>query len=548
MAKVTAGSGANGELVIGLRDPGLTPMLRAGLGGLAASIRAIGIAARPRLVWPSPVRLGPGKAVVEPSRVVLRWGGDPEATLRALFEGSFQVREGIVYLPAVWDRGRWDLAIAAALQSGLKRTFLQHGKTTKKAGTPVTRQVEIDDRTYNITFQPYAGFAHQEALKDVVKGLKSGQVELAGWANPGAVKRHDGYGETKWSYTPAQALCGLFALAGCLSFEVTQSGGAGALVILEPSDLVHFAETRPRLSPAKARDAYVAGASDAVLRVHLLLRMEASEKRAGAPTPGIAATHGVTLRPTPWASQQKSRVSTVSPSSISAGVLAAYDVATHLLPTRIVPRKSDDGAADEENAGYFAVASALRGFVADNLANGQRWFKGFSTATTTEKQPRYLHRIRTRNDTLGALRVEEKEGLLAMTETLEEAEKHFVRSIHRAISQRLGAIAKECIDSGASVETRNKRWQGERDKWRIAFAGAKTHEQIRGALADLWSRAGVNVELRQHWEEILPLLRADRWQDAKDLALIALASYQGKGTKELDEADEGAGEPAELGA
>ena len=37
------------ELILGLRDPGLTPILRAGLGGLAASIRAIGVAAESRV-------------------------------------------------------------------------------------------------------------------------------------------------------------------------------------------------------------------------------------------------------------------------------------------------------------------------------------------------------------------------------------------------------------------------------------------------------------------------------------------------------------------
>jgi len=144
-----------------------------------------------------------------------------------------------------------------------------------------------------------------------------------------------------------------------------------------------------------------------------------------------------------------------------------------------------------------------------------------------------LHRYRTPKDTLGALRAEERSGLIAMIETLHEAEKHFVRSIHAALKHRFGAIADEC--KGLASATMKNRFQGERDKWRIAFAGAKTHEQIRAALSDLWSRGGTNSVLQAHWEDILPLLRPDQWQTARDLGLIALASYKREGAAPGDD-------------
>jgi CRISPR-associated protein Cas8a1/Csx13 len=71
------------------------------------------------------------------------------------------------------------------------------------------------------------------------------------------------------------------------------------------------------------------------------------------------------------------------------------------------------------------------------------------------------------------------------------------------------------------------RFRGERERLRLAFAGAKTPDQVRAALADLWSRGGTNRELQASWEQVLPLLRPERWQVARDLALVALASYQG---------------------
>lgn len=105
---------------------------------------------------------------------------------------------------------------------------------------------------------------------------------------------------------------------------------------------------------------------------------------------------------------------------------------------------------------------------------------------------------------------------------LEEAERMLVESVHVALRQRFGAIADE--NKGNPVAMRN-RMNGERERWRLAFAGAKTADQVRGTLADLWSRAGPNRALQAHWKDVLPLLRAEHWRAARDLALVALASY-----------------------
>ena len=118
-----------------------------------------------------------------------------------------------------------------------------------------------------------------------------------------------------------------------------------------------------------------------------------------------------------------------------------------------------------------------------------------------------------------------------MTAHLDSAEQALVHSVHVALRQRLGAIADEC--SGNTTQM-YKRFENERDRWRFAFAGAKTHPQIRSALADLWSRGGPNKELQQQWQQVLPLLRPEHWQAARDLALIALASYQSERTEQAE--------------
>jgi CRISPR-associated protein Cas8a1/Csx13 len=80
------------------------------------------------------------------------------------------------------------------------------------------------------------------------------------------------------------------------------------------------------------------------------------------------------------------------------------------------------------------------------------------------------------------------------------------------------------------------RFRGEYDRWRLAFSGAKTADQFRHSICDLFSRVPANKELQANWTEVLPWLDESGWQHARDLALLALASYQGKGDKDVAEA------------
>ncbi|MBK9129428.1 MAG: type I-MYXAN CRISPR-associated Cas8a1/Cmx1 [Phycisphaerales bacterium] len=513
----TARAERAGSLHIGLADAGMTPLLRSGLGGLAASIRAH--AMRTKQVWPGTVDFGPGHALVEPGRVTFEWGaGLPAEALGALFQASFRIAPpGIIDLPGTYEPDAQVAAeIAAALQDGLKRTFLQHGKTTTKAGGPVVRTIEIDDVSASFGFQPYATFVHQQAFSDVAFAVEKGAVKLASWAYPGAVKRHNAVSASEFQYRAGPALCACFSLVGCLSFQVPRASG-GALVIPEPTDLVQFASTRPRLTPRTLADAYVSGPSDAVLAVHLALRMDEVVRGHG----GIGNVHGIQLKALPWATQQKSRYGVLTTRAFSDVELDRYYSVRRTLPNRMRVRRSDGSV--------FGTTSALRAFITDNLARRRPWHADFATATDGAPDPRFIHYYRDR-DNLGALFNEERQGLVMMLDHLEEAEHALVRAVHVALRRRFGAIANESREVPGTMKN---RFSGERDRWRHAFAGSKTPDQIRAALADLWSRAGTNEELQQSWTRIMPLLRPASWKTARDLALVALASYRGSAEEDV---------------
>ncbi|MFP2930900.1 type I-MYXAN CRISPR-associated Cas8a1/Cmx1 [Pyxidicoccus sp. 3LG] len=526
---------ASSPLVIHLHAPGMTPLLRAGAGGLAASLRSILLQADSSAPWPSTVRLGPGSALVERTAIHLDWGrAAPGETLQALFQASFRLTRphGLIDLPGTRRPGQPPPPphLAAALQDALKQTFLQHGQTTR-GGTRKTLAFTVDDRELQVETQGYTSFVHQDAWEDVVRALRLGSTPLAGWAYPGAAERHIGLGVTKVEYTAAEALCACFAPVGCLTFKLPQLRG-GAFVALAPTDLVRFAEVRPALTPRRLEDVAVAGASDAVLAVQLAFKQESGARHHEL----LSATEAVALRAQPWNTKQKVRCAVVRRDDVPDDVLDRYEAAASALPHRLRERRPEGGEGRGKKQtgapGYFVATSALRAFITENVAAGRPWYAGFATATTADRH--FIHHYRTR-DNLGALLPEEKKGLIAMHPYLQEAEQWLVQSVQVALRQRLGRIYDETKES--PVATRHKRMDSERERLRLSFAGAKTAEQVRAALADLWSRAGPNRELQEHWRDVLPLLSPEHWRAARDLALVALASYQGKGAEPSEETD-----------
>lgn len=530
-----AGATAQEPLVIGLADPGMTPLLRAGLGGLASSLRAMLLRRDPGATWPSPVEFDGAEARVEPSRVSIDWrGSSPEKALRVLFDESIGFgAHGLVALAGTHSLDRpFDVALGAALQLGLKRTFLQHGPVTRGKTEISVVSAEIDGQMLAVNVERYSKLVHNEKGPSLVaKALHDGLVELASWVYPGATERHSNLAGTSCEYSAGQCLAALFAIVGCLSFDVPRSGGAGVLVIVEPSDLIAFAVTRSRLTPRNVAEAAITGPSEAVLAVYLALRIE----EVAGKQKGVAAAHGVALKTVAWSPKQKTRTRTVSATSVPDELLDTYEEIVHSLPNRIRVVTSTD---EDAETGFFTVASVLRGFIAENLAAGRPWFASFASATVEQRnkrhmERRFIHYYWSRDaKNLGALRFEERQFLVAMLKHLEKAEVVLVRAVHQALRQRFGAIGEESKE--LSDEARGKRFKNERDRWRYAFAGSRTPQQIRAALADLWSRAGSNRELRDGWEVVLPLLRTEHWETARDLALVALASYQGASVEDDD--------------
>ena len=146
------------------------------------------------------------------------------------------------------------------------------------------------------------------------------------------------------------AALSLFALVGCLPLPVNR--GVAAMLVPEVENLLDFIYDRPAMTPTTATECQIANAADAALQSQWRLRrnpvrqarLKARSKQLiqGSTIPGCYA---MTFTPTPWASQQKSRVATihVPPGKDDllahlARSLAAYEIPTEIRILEQIPR------------------------------------------------------------------------------------------------------------------------------------------------------------------------------------------------------------------
>ena len=528
MAKVTKPPPPD-RLTMRLFGPGMSLLHRAGLGGLACTLRAM----------ESQFPKGECPWLIEPQAVTLLFEDPAKAGeyLKRLFAFAFAIgkADGLIRLPGQYLTEP-SAAVLADLQAGLTLTFLQHGQVRQLAKEPSTVSYDPmgDGVPLIVKYHKCSGFKHQdgwEAFGERDGTLTRGQLKVDGPLNPGAVVRHRAFtGDTVAKDPPERMLPLYFALVGCISLPVNR--GVAALLVPEVEDLTVFIEDRPSLTPTTARECQIANTTDAVLQAQLRIRSRKMAK--GLDVPGCYA---MTFRPTVWASQLKSRVGTVHVPRVPSDdkMLDRFQRALDRLPTRVKSRTITEHTGKgkskrtTERQESFRVDSIVRPLVADNLALGRRWYTGFSNLMTKNNPA-------TDKPYRASLPFERKglHDMISDTMMWDEAgERLVVQAVHEAISRRLGQIRGETDGESSkplSQATKN-RWERFREKLRLDLAGAKTEAQLRFALTDLFSRGGSNSVLREHWAAVLPVIRKD-WQLARDLGLLALASYAGRGTND----------------
>ena len=169
----------------------------------------------------------------------------------------------------------------------------------------------------------------------------------------------------------------------------------------------------------------------------------------------------------------------------------------------------------EEKKSFIVKINLIRSIIANNLALNLPWWTDF-WESIYEANP------------LGDIEEQlafNRKGLCAMIEQDTELEiyQNFIRAFHEALRK----IYAKTYDEKKSKKENQSRIEKKYESIRSELTRCYDQQSLEDVISDLISRAGWNGELRKIWTPILPLIFQDIfWQKTRNLALIALASYQ----------------------
>jgi CRISPR-associated protein Cas8a1/Csx13 len=507
------------EVIIDIDEPGMTPLLKAGVGGLACSLRAYALEnGSKENNWAQNINICGGVFTVQPRKIKISFEDENlmESVWKELFGFSFQIKSGFVYFPGSYNK---DIPsyVLSAFQDALLYTFLQHGRCRDLANKTTTETL-IDEEIRRYQCRRIKDYRHKNAFDLVLKSFKEGSAELAGWAYPGTAHINAALLGTKCKYFPTNVISAIFSIIGCLSFIA--SGNKGCLIILEPTNLILFAKYRNKFTPKELKKVYVFGSSDAIIQTKLDIKVSEINGREKS---GVGNIHSVLFKSEKWSDKQKTRFysKTFETDDFDHDF---YEEILSEFPNKIINKK-----AKEDESSFFCSINKFKDFIATNVIEERKWFFGFCEYFKSIGKSKDVRRFISN----------QKKGIIKMAEYFTDEEDSIVKTIHEAMRCRFGQIAGKTQNKNSMYNRMDK----ERDRIIRSFSSSKTESQFRAEVCDLLSKAGGGKILRDNWKTSWLLINND-WHKAKDLALLACVTYksENENIQEVQEIQEIKGE------
>ncbi len=505
------------KMTLTLNAPGMTSLHKAGLAGLYMTLRAFEETNQKikGLMW----ELGP-------SQISLDWDDD---TLRLAFEElvreSFWIDDGFVRLKGLEISRPPDVDQKHQLYTALLNSFLQFGPH-RPTDTKRMLAYDVDNHQLWIRdFAPIKSFRHQMASSDFIdeKGRFRNSIEAAGWLYPGAGQRHVVFGDTKLNESPELALALLFAPVGVIYYTIKSyaKGRKARLAMIVPNieDLAIYSEVRQAFARLSVSELTASSSSDAALRMLVTIAGNNATNKFAEVFGEGAICRVVTFGIVSWNEKQKSRTYA---RSVLSGQLRGFDnykIADAIFPNRWqqIQAKRDRRGNQVEPERSFVTTFSAREFIADNIALGKSWYDGIANHLANRESREQLQY--------------ERKELFKMVRTAsfdDENERLFIDVCQESWRRRLGKLGQRAISEHTSFTVLANK---EAEKLRTSLARCKNADSLRGTVVDFWSRAGANQLLQgKGLSNLLPLFTD--WKKARDLALLALVSYQPQNEQE----------------
>lgn len=502
------------KMTLKLNAPGMTSLHKAGLAGLYMTLRAFEETNQKieGLNWE-----------LEPTQVILDWQDQrPGKAFQEMIKKSFWLDEGFIRLtglevskPPTPDK-KYDL------YNALLNSFLQFGPHRPTLGKQ-TLTYEVGEKVCLIkNFAPIKEFRHQFAADDFInnEGNFFESIEAAGWLYPGGGQRHVVHRDTKLNEPTQLALALLFAPVGVIYYTIrSRSKGRKArlaMLIPEIKDLELYTEIRQAFARQGVFEMTASSASDAALRMFTTIEANQASNTFAQFLDESSVCRVITFGIVGWNEKQKSRTYA---HSVISGRLPGLE--NYAKAAAIFKNRWQLSGQDKNHESYFIIGSTAREIIADNIAQSEVWYHDLATFLTNK-------------ETRKGLSFERKE----LNQMIEQAsfddkrKSRFISVCHESWRKRMGKLSDRASKGGGY---RRDLIQKEFEKLRTALLRSRNSQTLRQTVVDLWARAGLNNDLQgQGLRELLPLFNEENWRETRDLALLALISYQPKDPEEAE--------------
>ncbi len=526
-----------------LSDDGMGILERAGLGALYMTLRAAeeqSVDLRP-LSW--------SEDDIATDSVTVHWTGEDYAAFEKLFAWAWQIRDGVFYFPAVHrELNQKEFAYRRVFtHNGVLRTFLQHNRVQPRAkakdATTLVEQIE-EGKQIRLRFRAIDPERHGiKPLKDLKllfhdDRLSAAPISLSGWVLPGIAPRFAT--ELAWIGPALRAILLMLAPIACCYQRLAGKGNNWIFVAPEVKNLEEFNDLRPYilLSPDAVN---VASLGDAGLRFAAAYAARTASREVRAST-RVVAMGGVDyyrsqsvrkavldVKPTPSAVNRYQHLIRAFPNSY---------VSIEVGPSDHSNVDEDSLTNEREGDGFFSVPSG-RGRIADNLVAGRSWYNDLFIPLEWD-----FDRLERQRKAAPGTSIEriwfqnlsyQRRKLMEMIHETEmwddEFERRFVEAFWSTLASLYAQEAK-AVERGGSRRF-EERLDDLNEDIRRSLMRAKTRGLLRGFLAELFAKGGRQPAVVQNRAGIWNLMDDPYdWKKARDLALLALATYQSKVKRE----------------
>ncbi|WNC61313.1 type I-MYXAN CRISPR-associated Cas8a1/Cmx1 [Thermosynechococcus sp. QS41] len=435
--------------------------------------------------------------------VELTWKDSDQKVVTWLLKQTYQINhQGYLEVPAL----KLDAQGQYTFTQGVLTTFLQHNTQRKLSNTSVTRTflIEPDQPEISIEVKPLESCYYTSDIKEAFnnKGAFKKEIPLKGNHLPGLVEC---FVNGPYQESPQGFLALLFLPLACGYYQLPPQTVGGklsarsALVIPEVQNLKHWVKRRRAMSGCTYRDFRSSGAGESAL--HFLLQEKAIEESQQF---GGHYCEVYQLGKQVWDAQQAYLKQAVYRVEVTDEVLELYEVARQVFPARV--RQKENGET------WLALSKALP-WICDNLIGGQPWYAGFFEFYKRNK-------------------AYEREGLVKMTEYLNPDERVLFEVVQGAFSVYLSGQFKQAQKQG-----RNLDYGQVTDKVIYRFQRPSTQQEFATALVDFLSQFRSKAARDKGPQIVHWIHREENWRRARDLVLLAIATYRSKRGDSLNGVD-----------